>query len=83
MNKSKQFVISVKFIWFGFIDHHIWHLVEFLFIFDPILQLNAFENSSKFESAPKTRYFSGLCISLAIWSAKYSGDGLEHQFWKK
>jgi len=55
MTKSKQFVISVKLILFGFIDYHIWHLFELLFIFDPILQLNAFENSLKFESEPKTR----------------------------
>jgi hypothetical protein len=75
-------VISIKLIWFGFIDHHIWHLFEFLFIFDPTLQLNAFENSSKFESDPKTRYFLGLCTPLAIWSVKYSGVGLEQHIWK-
>jgi hypothetical protein len=72
-------LISIKLIWFGFIDYHIWHLFELLFILDPILQLNAFENSSKFESDPKTRNFSGLCLPMAICLVKYSYGGLEHQ----
>jgi hypothetical protein len=47
------------------------------------LQLKAFENSSKFESVPKTRDFSGLCGSSAICLAMASGFGLEHHIFKK
>jgi hypothetical protein len=73
--------ISIK-SWSAFIDHHNWHLVEFLFIFDPILQLKALENSSKFDRVPKILNFSGLWVSLAIWLAIDSGFGLEHQIFE-